>query len=248
MPRPAPGAPGSGVTLDPAWSPDGSLLAYVKAPMAETEGWPSLAWYDTHDLMVWDVKTRSSRRVAGVTGASVPEWSASGKDLLFVKDNALWLGFVKPHWPHRAHSLAGRRRWRPRPRSGWASVPIGRMAERLHARERRPGVCVLWPDPVDLAARRVVVPVVVDGPAAGPAFVQDLDRVAARPLPAGHVKTRPESPTGAPTTIYGVVLCVIDGGSCKGSKTETSARLEVCEDLLCDARRRTGKGVGVVSH
>jgi len=91
FPHPAPGRPGSGVSLDPAWSPNGKVLAYVKAPVALTGGWPSLAWYEAHDLMVWDSQARTSRRLAAVSGASVPSWSRDGKYILFVKDDGLWL-------------------------------------------------------------------------------------------------------------------------------------------------------------
>jgi Tol biopolymer transport system component len=48
-------------------------------------------WYEAHDLMVWDPGAHTSRRVAGVSGASVPVWSRNGKDLLFVNQDALWL-------------------------------------------------------------------------------------------------------------------------------------------------------------
>jgi hypothetical protein len=40
------GKRGSAVSLDPAWSPDGNLLAYVKLPLADTRGWPSANWLE----------------------------------------------------------------------------------------------------------------------------------------------------------------------------------------------------------
>lgn len=85
------GKPGSGVSLDPAWAPDGALLAYVKAPVALTGGWPSLAWYQAHDLMIWDAATRTTRRLGDVSGASVPVWARNGQDILLVEDDSLWL-------------------------------------------------------------------------------------------------------------------------------------------------------------
>jgi hypothetical protein len=88
---PAPGKPGSAVSLDPAWSPDGKLLAYVKSPSADTGGWPSLAWFDAHKLFVFDPATGRSTKLEGVSGVSVPTWSGDGRELLYVSDDALWL-------------------------------------------------------------------------------------------------------------------------------------------------------------
>jgi hypothetical protein len=85
------GKNGSAVSLDPAWSPTGSLLAYVKAPTAHTGGNPPVAWYAAHELFVYDPATRRSTKIAGVAGVSVPTWSADGKTLLYVSRNALWL-------------------------------------------------------------------------------------------------------------------------------------------------------------
>ncbi|MGO8859963.1 MAG: TolB family protein [Acidimicrobiales bacterium] len=90
-PLPAPGTAGSGVTLDPEWSPNGTMLAYVKSPQWLTPGWPSLAWYGAHKLFVWDPSTNSSRELADVSGVSVPTWSRNGKDLLYVANDGLWL-------------------------------------------------------------------------------------------------------------------------------------------------------------
>jgi hypothetical protein len=39
-----PGRPGAAVTLDPAWSPTGAQLAYVKAPVDLARAWPGLGW------------------------------------------------------------------------------------------------------------------------------------------------------------------------------------------------------------
>ena len=94
-PLPLPGTAGSGVTLDPEWSPNGTVLAYVKSPQWLTPGWPSLAWYQAHELFVWNPATNATRQIADVRGISVPTWSRNGKDLLYVANDGLWFVPVK---------------------------------------------------------------------------------------------------------------------------------------------------------
>ena len=91
FPHPAAGTAGSGVSLDPAWSPTAPLLAYVRAPFALIGGNPTVAWYAAHQLYLWNARTGSTRRVADIDGASVPSWSRDGRDLLYVDGDGLWL-------------------------------------------------------------------------------------------------------------------------------------------------------------
>ena len=88
---PPAGQPGSGVSLDPAWSPGVTLLAYVRAPVALTGGWPDAAWYAAHALYTWNPSTGATRRIGGIDGANVPTWSADGRELLYVRDDGRWL-------------------------------------------------------------------------------------------------------------------------------------------------------------
>lgn len=83
--------PGSAVSLDPSWSPDGRLLAYVKAPTYRAGGNPTLAWFEAHQLYVWSSRTRTSRRIGAIAGSSLPTWSRDGKSLLYVSGDGLWL-------------------------------------------------------------------------------------------------------------------------------------------------------------
>ena len=52
---------------------------------------PSLPWFQAHRLFVFNSDTRRTAEVGGVDGVSAPTWSSSGKDILYVNDNALWL-------------------------------------------------------------------------------------------------------------------------------------------------------------
>jgi hypothetical protein len=90
-PAPAPRRPGSGVSQDPQWSPNGALLAYVKAPVGNTGGWPSRAWFADHAIYVSNVKTGASRRIGKVNGSALPTWSGNGKELMYESGDSLWL-------------------------------------------------------------------------------------------------------------------------------------------------------------
>ncbi|MGD1051484.1 MAG: hypothetical protein ABR947_10465 [Solirubrobacteraceae bacterium] len=112
---PAPGKRGSAVSLEPAWSPNGSLLAYVLAPT--TTIFPLDAWYGAHELLVWNRRTGSTRRLAAISGVSVPAWSRNGRDLLYVSGDGLWLA---PAGGGRPVEIV-----RPLfPRSVWTQLPI----------------------------------------------------------------------------------------------------------------------------
>jgi hypothetical protein len=88
-----PEPPGT-VSMDPQWSPDGTKLAYVVGVQSSTNMGhePFLEnWYDSLSLEVYDATTRTTSTLPAGTGAVVPVWSPNGKDLLLVKDDAIWL-------------------------------------------------------------------------------------------------------------------------------------------------------------
>ena len=86
-----PGRPGSGVSLDPAWSPTATLLAYVRAPVLRCVACSGTAWAAAHAIYVWNARTNATRRIGAIDGASVPTWSTDGRNLLFVRNDGLWL-------------------------------------------------------------------------------------------------------------------------------------------------------------
>ncbi len=86
--------PPSAVTLDPAWSPDGTELAFVRAPSRASPGFPQhavAAWYGAHQLWVYTPAPRPFTQKLDAAGASVPAWSFDGRSLLYVARDAIWL-------------------------------------------------------------------------------------------------------------------------------------------------------------
>jgi dipeptidyl aminopeptidase/acylaminoacyl peptidase len=86
-------SPPATVTLDPAWSPDSTRLAFVQAPPRASPAFPQhavTAWYDTHQLWVYDPATRAARRL-DASGATAPAWSADGQSLLYIARDGIWL-------------------------------------------------------------------------------------------------------------------------------------------------------------
>ncbi len=84
----------SKVTLDPTWSPNGSTLAFIEAPNYAGAGTalPLLHhWYADHRLFLYDAGTQTLRGRPIPNGASVPQWSADGRSLLYVSHNSLWI-------------------------------------------------------------------------------------------------------------------------------------------------------------
>ena len=85
------------MNLDPAWAPDAQnpTLAFVHAAAETTTGVSQQdlnAWYRTRKLW-YQIATGGNQlpvNRAG-TGVAAPTWSANDQDILYVRDNALWL-------------------------------------------------------------------------------------------------------------------------------------------------------------
>jgi hypothetical protein len=85
--------PAGTLSLDPAFGPDGHVLAFVEAASQEsTIGQPAVPrWYATHSLWILRQGATTPTEISDTRGAAAPVWSANGKSLLYVANDALWL-------------------------------------------------------------------------------------------------------------------------------------------------------------
>ena len=82
------------VSMDPLWSPDGTILAYEVGEQSDN-GFAGQAfsahWYDSLQLWLYNAKTGKSEHVSVAKGAVSPMWSTNGKSLLYVANDGIWL-------------------------------------------------------------------------------------------------------------------------------------------------------------
>ncbi len=70
------------------------MLAYVAAPEENTDEFFNAAvssFYGSHVLELYNPDARPASPVADAPGATVPTWSSSGRSVLFIAHDALWL-------------------------------------------------------------------------------------------------------------------------------------------------------------
>lgn len=82
------------VTVDPAWSNNGTTLAYVEAPNILVGPWTQkriTAWYAAHRVFLDNTVTQRTRSVSAARGATAINWSVNDRSLLYIRDDAIWL-------------------------------------------------------------------------------------------------------------------------------------------------------------
>lgn len=93
------------LSIDPAWSPGGGVLALVEAgagavpalvagAFGPAEQSAVVKWYSTHHLFLVHSGHSGSKgpvEVLGTQGATTPLWSADGQSLVYVAGNSVWL-------------------------------------------------------------------------------------------------------------------------------------------------------------
>ncbi|HLJ59058.1 MAG TPA: hypothetical protein VKZ50_04930 [bacterium] len=87
--------PASDVSVDPAWAPDGSTIAFVRAQQrADSSGGArtGVDWTTTRTLWLTASNGTGAHELSYVRGGVfAPAWATDGRALLFWQDDALWL-------------------------------------------------------------------------------------------------------------------------------------------------------------
>lgn len=87
--------PAGDVSVDPTWAPNGSMIAFVRAPeraSSSGDGQTGADWTNTRALWLAAPDGSGARVLSYVRGGVfAPAWSADDRVLLFWQDDALWL-------------------------------------------------------------------------------------------------------------------------------------------------------------
>jgi TolB protein len=98
------------ISLEPAWSPNGKSVAFVRASVGSSSSGfgpeASASWNRTRSLWVASVNGSQVREIATAGKGTInPMWSRDSKHVLFVRDNSLWLVDISGGGPTRIADL-----------------------------------------------------------------------------------------------------------------------------------------------